>query len=251
MTTVSEIALSLTRTCTTVPPEQYDVCRVCHGSPSPGFAVCYSCAQTMSQVSFPCDRVVPASLYKTRSQLHYFLKYYKDDPRKDFAVKIVALLSYFLARHSGCIASTAGGRWDIITTVPSTKDRAGEHPLATAIGWVTGLRDQHEMLLRRASAAIGHNAANDLAFEPLRTLDGERVLVVDDTFTSGARAQSAASALARGGAQVVAVVPIGRVINPEYNDSTREYWDRQSRIPFDFETCCLEPDTSEEEYDMW
>jgi chromosome partitioning protein len=34
---------------------------------------------------------------------------------------------------------------------------------------------------------------------------GKRVLLVDDTFTSGARAQSAASALSNAGAEVVAI----------------------------------------------
>jgi predicted amidophosphoribosyltransferase len=40
-----------------------------------------------------------------------------------------------------------------------------------------------------------------------------RILLVDDTFTSGATFQSAASALALGGADVIAGVVIGRVID--------------------------------------
>ncbi len=67
-----------------------------------------------------------------------------------------------------------------------------------------------------------------------------RVLVIDDTFTSGSRSQSAASALQLAGASVVAVVPIGRYINPDFNERTGEYWNRQRGVGFDFDACCLE-----------
>ncbi len=53
--------------------------------------------------------------------------------------------------------------------------------------------------------------------------------------------QSAASALALGGADVIAGVVIGRVIHPEFSDEMRELWERQRAIPFDFGFCCLEP----------
>ena len=62
------------------------------------------------------------------------------------------------------------------------------------------------------------------------------MLLVDDTFTSGARAQSATSALNNAGATVAAIVPIGRVISPEYNE---DFWKRQSHLVFDFDVCCV------------
>jgi adenine/guanine phosphoribosyltransferase-like PRPP-binding protein len=117
--------------------------------------------------------------------------------------------------------------------------RSGEHPLTTAIKLVPSLRDQYEPLLRRGSQALQHNVASDDGYEPLRQLKGERILLVDDTFTSGARAQSAASVLSNAGATVAAIVPIGRVISPEFNDQTAEYWKRQSRLVFDFDVCCV------------
>jgi hypothetical protein len=66
------------------------------------------------------------------------------------------------------------------------------------------------------------------------------VLLVDDTFTSGARLQSAASALALGGATVVAGVVVGRFCNPGFNDATQQLWDDASERRFSFDTCCLE-----------
>jgi hypothetical protein len=66
------------------------------------------------------------------------------------------------------------------------------------------------------------------------------VLLIDDTFTSGSTFQSAASRLALGGAEVVAGVVIGRVINPGFSAEARELWERQRTIAFDFDVCCLE-----------
>ena len=98
------------------------------------------------------------------------------------------------------------------------------------------LREEYEPLLRRGGTPPQHNAASDDGYEPVRPLGGERVLLVDDTFTSGARAQSAASALNNAGATVAAIVPIGRVISPEYNE---DFWKRQSHLVFDFDVCCV------------
>jgi adenine/guanine phosphoribosyltransferase-like PRPP-binding protein len=73
-------------------------------------------------------------------------------------------------------------------------------------------------------------------------VDGMRVLLLDDTFTSGATFQSAASTLALAGAAVVAGVVVGRVIS---TDDARfphrlEAWEAQRAVPFTFDVCCVE-----------
>jgi adenine/guanine phosphoribosyltransferase-like PRPP-binding protein len=45
---------------------------------------------------------------------------------------------------------------------------------------------------------------------------GGRILLLDDTWTTGASAQSAAMALRRAGASSIATVVLGRHINPEF-----------------------------------
>ena len=57
------------------------------------------------------------------------------------------------------------------------------------------------------------------AFRPARrdgdALAGTRVVLLDDTYVSGARSQSAAAALHRAGARAVLIVPLGRVLRPD------------------------------------
>ncbi|MGP0109167.1 MAG: hypothetical protein ACLPR9_09970 [Acidimicrobiales bacterium] len=179
------------------------------------------------------------------------LRHYKTDQyshlHDEFGAKVVSLLSQFLTMHGECIAQAAGGEWDVITTVPSSAERSGQHPLVTAINRVQGLSDQYVPLLKRGDATIAHLSASDDGYELLTPLDGERILLIDDTFTSGSRVQSAASRLSLGGGDVLAIVPIGRVITPSFNETVAEYWKKQRTTTFKFDTCCLEADQGEDE----
>jgi orotate phosphoribosyltransferase len=67
------------------------------------------------------------------------------------------------------------------------------------------------------------------------------VLLIDDTMTTGAHVQSAASALMLAGATVVAAVPIGRYLNPvRGKEPVRELLAKAKAEVYDFEECCLE-----------
>ena len=73
-----------------------------------------------------------------------------------------------------------------------------------------------------------------------REVTDRKVLVVDDTWTTGAHAQSASAALKSAGASRVAIVAIGRWFNPSYRDGGP--WLAEHRKPgWDWQTCCLEP----------
>jgi hypothetical protein len=185
---------------------------------------------------------VPISLYEVGHQLHHQLRHYKGEPSemsRSFLIKTAAILGYFLQLHSDCISEAAGGPWDLITSVPSSTEREGEHPLVRAIKLLPDIRDEYVPLLRRGEQPMTHVLASDEGFEPIRELDGERIVLIDDTFTSGARAQSAASALNNAGATVAAIVPIGRVITPSFGPHVEQYWKRQGASVFDFDVCCL------------
>jgi phosphoribosylpyrophosphate synthetase len=129
----------------------------------------------------------------------------------------------------------------VVTSVPSTRpeQRPGRHPLETAIARVEALAPRYAPLLVRGPASVDHKLADDEAFNVPRRLGGQRVLVVDDTLTSGARLQSAVSALRLNGASAVAAIVVGRVIDPGWNGNSRRIWERARETPFTFDYCCL------------
>jgi predicted amidophosphoribosyltransferase len=230
--------------CVPVPAAGPDVCPLCHGFRRRGYRLCSSCQRVGDQVSRRCSLVVPVSLAATgASPLYRVLRAYKDtglpgELRAVQVMRVARLVGAFLLAHGGCIARAAGGGWDCIVTVPSSSARRGEHPLLEVARRIAGGPGAVLDALRRGPARIGHLEASDAGYLA-GAVAGRRVLLLDDTWTSGARAQSAASALALAGAVVVAVVPAARLVRPAYLDGS-PYWQRQRRCRFDPATCCLE-----------
>ena len=225
-----------------VPAAGPGVCRVCHSGPNADFAICRSCAETMTQVSRPTLQVVPITLYKVPSQLWHVLRHYKDapaQPRRLLATQVAAMIARFLEHHDRCLA-TLGGTHTLVTVVPSTQPgRRGEHPLVQVVRWVRRLNELYVPTLARGPSQAGHNLAGDDVFRPVRRVDDHRVLLIDDTFTTGARVQSAASALFAAGATNVTALVVGRVIDPDWNDNCRRIWAQVTETPFTFARCCL------------
>jgi hypothetical protein len=171
--------------------------------------------------------------------MHHLLYSYKNGPeqlRGRLLPRVAALLARFLQNHGACI-----GARDTITIVPSSKGRPGLHPLMQALMMVRDLASDTEDLLRPGSQPAGHLIARDESFTAVTRLDGQRVLLVDDTFTTttGAEIQSAASALQLAGAIIPAAVVIGRFINPGFSESAQRLWERAEARPFNFDACCL------------
>ena len=135
------------------------------------------------------------------------------------------------------------GRFELVTTVPSgDRDRDERHPLRWIVGeLVAPTRDRYRRLLaplrrqgRAASVQPGEVRRH-------RRIDGRSVLLIDDTWTTGASAQSAAAALKAAGAGATASVVIGRHLNREWHENDRRI--RGIARPFDWSMCalCAEP----------
>jgi hypothetical protein len=244
MATAAEYTDPYLQTYTRVPASGTGVCAVCHSGPRSGYAVCYSCETVMRQVTNPTRNVIPISLYTLNSQLWHVLRHFKDGSGRSaelLALQVAAIIARFTAQHLPCTEGLAGGRPTIVTSVPSTRApaRLGRHPLETAITRVGALAEMYEPLLKRGPAHVDHNLADDHAFTVRRSLRNERVLLLDDTLTTGARLQSAASALRMNGASAVIAVVVGRVINPDWNENCRRIWDQARETEFSFDQCCL------------
>lgn len=190
----------------------------------------------------PAERVVPIALYRTGDNLWHALRRYKDgrDPavRRRLRRGLARLLSLFLRRHLACVAPGASAHW-CITVVPSTRRRRQRHPLERLVRRHRWLRRRYVRTLRPARPP-GHNAASDTAFRVIRDVNGLEIVLVDDTFTTGASVQSAVSALRLAGAKVIGVVVIGRVVNPDACPEEDALWASARRTPWRLNRCCTE-----------
>ncbi len=213
------------------------VCDICFNL-TDGYARCYSCARADRR---PLELVSPISYSIGGEQLSRALGGYKrldGDVRRRFEIQLAAVLWRFLAKHEECVARAAGVRaFDIVTTVPSSdRDRDEHHPLPRIAGELAApTRHRYERLLRRTDVATDLRAFSEQKYAAQRQLQREPVLLIDDTWTTGASAQSAAAALRTAGAGPIAAVVIGRHLNREWRENDR----RLARLqrPFDWDRC--------------
>jgi hypothetical protein len=97
--------------------------------------------------------------------------------------------------------------------VPSGRGRPGGHPL---VGLVRSCIDVPLVRLAVAPERAAHARGVDPGWLRVEgPVAGVDVLVVDDTWVSGGSAQSAAVALKLAGARRVAIIVIGRHVNPD------------------------------------
>ena len=188
-----------------------------------------------------------------RGQLAHELWHYKYDldasVRSRLTTRLAAVLWRFLGEHEAHIASAVDvPGFDIVTTVPRTRERDGEHPLANIVGTIVGhTRSRFEPLLalRPDAMAKAHSLLAD-RYRPTRALRNDPgVLLVDDTWTTGGNAHSAAIALKEAGAAKVAIVVLGRHFDRSFGRSEEYYQQAKSR-KFTWDTCCLELGATEE-----
>jgi predicted amidophosphoribosyltransferase len=185
--------------------------------------------------------VIPISYSVAHEGLHTALADYKR--RGDLAAhrdarQLAATLWRFLAQHEACVATAAcAGAFDLVTTVPSgDRDRDRHHPLREIVSELVGpSRDRHARVLRRTTVAVEPRHFDPRRYSCDRALDGANVLLIDDTWTTGASAQSAAAALQAAGAGRVAAVVIGRHLNRAWGDNDRRL--HALGEPFDWESC--------------
>ena len=124
----------------------------------------------------------------------------------------------------------------------SDQGRDDHHPLRHIVGELVGpTRNRHQRLLRRTGHDVPARTFSELKFHAVERLHGDAVLLIDDTWTTGASAQSAAAALKAAGAGPIAAVVIGRHLNREWHQNDRRL--RGIAQPFEWADCalCAEP----------
>jgi hypothetical protein len=194
-------------------PRGTELCLVCHGPPGQGSPLCFQCdLHRQCAEGSLADVVVPVAFAVKGSPHARQLWQYKSArlsaaARAGPTTTLRALLLVFLRDHGPCIWRAGGIEAPTqVAVVPTARGRQGTHPLRALIGpYLTAPWAE-------LTARPGGEQARDL--DPDRfaatVVPGARVLLIDDTWTTGSSAQSAAMALRRAGARSVATVVLGR-----------------------------------------
>jgi len=223
----------------------FSICKVCDGPTQPGFGLCFCCSTLVGQLQMPLAPVTAVTSYRVGDKMHRLLRGYKDassvDARSAYQVRLAAILRRWLGDHRERLLNRTGGPWDLTVGVPSSNRPIGT-PVDTLIQAVPDLARTHRRLLVRGTAPTDHLVASRLGFAVVPDREAGhrtralRALMVDDSFTTGARAQSAAAALRMAGIQVAGVLVVGRVVAPEAASWQAAYWDSMAEVrvsPFD------------------
>jgi predicted amidophosphoribosyltransferase len=191
-------------------------CAVCGTPTSPGFDDCYCCSTVRTQLAMSLVPVATVGDYVVGDATHRLLRGYKDGPTSahcDLRARAIARrVEDWLDERMG----DASWFWgcDVVTAVPSSH-RVGESPAGSLATRVPQLAARYRSLLERGPAPTGHLRAARRGFAVMECVDADwlrrqRVLVFDDSLTTGARAQSAAFALRWAGTTVIGILAVGR-----------------------------------------
>jgi hypothetical protein len=209
--------------------------------------------------------VVPLWLVAPRSGTHAALVTYKaaasERVRAVAGAALAEAAGEWLGHHLHCLLPGASGGALLVPVPSSTGGRPswrGRHPLeglaagalrvaASAAGDLVTLAPVLEagpvppQRLRpsRSGFAVAQGRALGKGEPP--AVAGRDVVVLDDLFVSGARAGSAAAALADAGATVRAVVVLARFVRPDHNLATAAFWATYGPVPPSPRRCTLCP----------
>lgn len=182
-------------------------CIVCRGTKRDDFAECLKCGRDFRDAQWP-DLLGFGVFARADEQSGTLMhRYKKSDPAR--GSRIVGSLAA-AAMHQ---AYNQLPTLDVITTVPSTQGRKG-HPLHTLVsqaGVKLGIPTQIDQLLQADPDAppLGRKVSSE-AFTVTKNLAAKHILLIDDTWTTGAHMLSAVGALHTAGAAQITAIALAR-----------------------------------------
>jgi hypothetical protein len=193
-------------------------CRVC-AAPADGFDHCWRCGHDR-RIAGLADVAAPLTYAIGNTQSGDLLQHYKNDPvrevRQRHSVVIKWLVFLGIALHERCITAAAGLPVSLRVVIPSLTSRPGQHPFVEIVRTMNAVSERAVLVPAPAANCDRVTRADKFSLEPDIRLDGQHVLVLDDTWTTGSNAQSAALTLRRAGAAAVSVMVVGRWLSPQF-----------------------------------
>lgn len=225
-----------------VPTDRSHVCKVCCGPVGDDHAMCYQCntahriarvdkAQLADHTAFiiyalqSTDNATGSKSSDMALADMYAYKHSSEQAaRRDEARRRIAALLY-ASLHTREARKEIGGPFEVVTVVPP---RSGAYP--SDLSRVVNLALKKIPVLPLAQSTLtwtnGENL-HDRQFDTKRftvtdptQVHGSRILLIEDTWVSGANAQSAAVALKGAGATQVTVLTVARMLDASYTPGT-------------------------------
>lgn len=196
-------------------------CAVCT-TPVSGYTRCIACSSHLaSHHQGLADAVAPLTYAIGGDQAAYMMRGYKAIRPIDEHVVVVSILIWLgIDLHTGCVGELIGSPVTHWATVPSLPRKPAEHPLHRIVAAAPPPNPEAE--LTASAGAQDPRAVTSSHFATsTRFTHRSHVLVLDDTWTSGGHAQSAALALRQAGAEKVSVMVAARWINRRFGGNDR------------------------------
>lgn len=194
---------------------------------------CWNCGQNAKKLGIPAVPLDMISLYEKPSQLRDWLTRYKgrpDDEDEPFIPEYVDVVKALIARyfHEYGERIVARSPVDVIVVVPSAS-RPPPHPLESLLSELP-LTVPVQTLLIRGPGELGHNKPSRDGYLAVKA-EPQRVLLVDDVETTGARINSAAYALMEAGHTLAGGFVVARRFNVGFKN-TPTFWEAQKSKGF-------------------
>lgn len=192
-------------------------CAVCT-TPVTGFERCYQCS-SHGQAGL-ADAAAFLTYAVADQQSGYVMRGYKARPPLEEHRTIVTLLILLaLSTHAGCPGRLAGVSVTHWATVPSLPAKPGEHPLHEIVSNLAAGREAP--LVAAAKAQFPRDVSAQHFSTSVRLPSDSHVLLIDDTWVRGGRAQSAALALRKAGAAHVSALVVARWFKEDFGDNAK------------------------------
>jgi len=209
-------------------------CSVC-AAPVDGYPHCVQCNKHAQTGLALADRV-GSLIYAVEpdSQAYQVVRSYKAErPGPSHQQVMLGLLALGLKGHFVCAARLSGFDHSGWAVVPSTRGR-------------TKLGDMVRSLAHRGDAEVPVAFVGDASSRELRPRDWsvtadvvvlDHVVLVDDSWVTGAHAQAVAAALKSAGAHQVSIFTVARVLRPDWSANAKFIRERLPGMSFDWRRC--------------
>ena len=217
-----------------------------HGPPDPPISGSWSpWAQTLSPTALDSD--LPDQLHHLVPKLHRirlprsshrdtsFTSVWKCPPTRgkinkglspSYQQPLAALATEYIKSHNAKIEHLLGGEGSFTTVVPSTRGVSFEdQPLTKTLQLAHALRDHVRQTLAHVTGeTIARGSYRPEGFVPQgEAVEGQRIVLIEDLWVSGATCVSAAGALLSAGAESVVILVLARQIRDNPNFVPAEY----------------------------